>query len=247
MNRTVSPRAALFLLSAAAAVTLLISSSSPVASATAPVTVRIEGPTHTLLQATAVRLSSAAVVKNGVKADSCSGTSAAGALEDATSGRWVGTWSASFKAYLVTGVESVSFPSSGAEFWAFWVNDKPSSLGICGYDPKPGDSLLFFPDCYGKKCPPNAGVLGVKAAASTVLGKPLTVTVTAYSDAKGASSPKAGATVSGGGASARTGPAGTATLTFAHAGRVTVKATAPHAIRTETSICVAASAGGSCG
>jgi hypothetical protein len=247
MHRIVSPRAALVLLSAATAVALSVVPSSPVASATAPVTVRIEGPTHTLLAATAVRLSAAAVVKNGVKADSCSGASAAGALQDATAGRWAGSWSASFKAYLVTGIESVAFPSSGGEFWAFWVNDKPSSLGICGYDPKPGDQLLFFPDCYGKKCPPNAGVLGVKAAASAVVGKPFTVTVTAYSDAKGAPSRKAGARVSGRGASATTAADGTASLTFAHTGRVTVRATAPHAIRTETSACVAAKAGGSCG
>jgi hypothetical protein len=247
MNRTVSPRAALYLLAAAAAVALLIASSLPAASASAPVTVRIEGPAHTLLLATAVRLSSTAVIKDGVKADSCSGTSAAGALQDATAGRWAGTWSKSFKGYLLTGIDGVSFSSSGAQFWAFWVNDKPASLGICGYDPKPGDSLLFFPDCYGKKCPPNAGVLGLKAAALAVVGKPFAVKVTAYSDSSGAPSPKGGAHVSGGGASATTSAGGTAALTFAHSGRFTIDVTAAHAVRTEASVCVAASAGGSCG
>jgi hypothetical protein len=247
MNRIVSPRAALFVLAVAAAVALLIASSLPAASASAPVTVRVEGPGSTLLPATAVRLSSAAVVKDGVKADSCPGTSAAGALQQATAGRWVGTWSKSFKGYLLTGIDGVSFPSTGAKFWAFWVNDKPASLGICGYDPKPGDSLLFFPDCYGKKCPPNDGVLGLKAAATAVVGKPFAVKVTAYSDAKGAPSPKSGARVSGGGASATTSATGAATLTFAHSGRVTVDVTAAHSVRTEASVCVAASAGGSCG
>ena len=81
-------------------------------------------------------------------------------------------------------------------------------VGICGYDPKPGDSLLFFPDCYGKKCPKNAGVLGIKAAAVAVVGRPFAVSVTAYSDAKGTPSRAAGATVSGGGASAKTGAGG---------------------------------------
>ena len=246
MNRTVSPRAALYLL-AAAAVALLIASSLPAASASAPVTVRIEGPARTLLAATAVRLSSTAVVKDGVKADSCSGTSAAGALQDATAGRWLGTWSKSFKGYLLTGIDGVSFSSAGAQFWAFWVNDKPASLGICGYDPKPDDSLLFFPDCYGKTCPPNDGVLGVKSAATAVVGKPFAVRVTAYSDAKGAPSQKDGAHVSGGGASATTGASGTAALTFAHRGRFTIDVTAAHSVRTEASVCVAASAGGSCG
>ncbi|HEX4034732.1 MAG TPA: DUF4430 domain-containing protein [Solirubrobacteraceae bacterium] len=246
MNRIVSPRAALYLL-AAAAVALLIASSLPSASASAPVTVRVEGPARTLLAATAVRLNSAAVVKDGVKADSCSGTSAAGALQEATAGRWVGTWSKSFKGYLLTGIDGVSFSSSGGQFWAFWINDKPASLGICGYDPKPGDSLLFFPDCYGKKCPPNDGVLGIKAAATAVVGKPFAVKVTAYNDAKGAPSAKSGAHVSGGGASATTSASGAATLSFAHSGRVTIDVTAAHAVRTEASVCVAASAGGSCG
>ena len=41
---------------------------------------------------------------------------------------------------------------------------RPASSGICAYTPKSGDSLLFFPDCYGKKCPMSAGVLGAKAA-----------------------------------------------------------------------------------
>jgi hypothetical protein len=50
MHRIVSPRAALVLLSAATAVALSVVPSSPVASATAPVTVRIDRPTRCLRQ-----------------------------------------------------------------------------------------------------------------------------------------------------------------------------------------------------
>jgi len=217
------------------------------ASAAAPITVRIEGTTSTLLPTTVVRLGSAKVVKNGVAADSCSGASAAGALEVATHGNWKGTWSASYKSYFLSSIDGLGFPSTGAKFWAFWVNDAPATLGICGYDPKPGDSILFFPDCYGKTCPKNNGVLGVRAAAVATVGKPLTVTVTAYSDAKGTPSAAAGATVSGGGVTATTAAGGTATLSFAHAGRVTLKVSAPHALRTEAAVCVQSAGAHTCG
>jgi hypothetical protein len=223
------------LLAATLATVLLTSQASAGAAA---VTVRVEGTKTTLVVATAVALPSARVTKNGVAADSCAGTSAAGALQLATHGDWAGSWSASYKAYFVTGIDGLSLPSSGAEFWSFWVNDAPASEGICSYDPKPGDRLLFFPDCYGKSCPKSAGVLGAKAPALAVVGKAFKVTVTAYSDAKGTPSKAVGASVSGGGASATTGADGTASLTFTHAGAVTLKVSAPHAIRTEASVCV---------
>ena len=45
------------------------------------VTVRVEGPKQTLLAPTSVVLSGGTIVKDGIAADSCSGLSAAGALE----------------------------------------------------------------------------------------------------------------------------------------------------------------------
>jgi hypothetical protein len=213
----------------------------------ARVTVRVEGPHSTLLHTTTVRLGSAAVIKDGVAAERCSGSSAAGALELATHGRWSGTWSKSLKGYFVSAIDGVTFPSTGAEYWAFWVNDAPASQGICGLDPKTGASLLFFPDCYGKSCPKNNGVLGIAAPTVAHAGKPFTVTVTAYADSNGKPTPAAGAAVSGGGASATTGAGGTASLTLAHAGPVTLRVTAPHAVRTEATVCVESAAVTSCG
>jgi hypothetical protein len=219
----------------------------PAAAATsAAVSVRVEGSKATLVASTNVVLTANKVVKNGVAADSCPGHSAAGALELATHGDWSGTWSASYRSYFLTGIEGLTFPSSGAEYWAFWVNDAPSAAGICSYVPKRGDSLLFFPDCYGKSCPKSAGVLGAKAPAVALVGKTVVVTVTAYSDAKGTPSPAAGATVRGGGVQARTGSGGTATVSFAHAGEQQLEVTAPHAIRTQTSVCVETAAAKKC-
>jgi hypothetical protein len=248
LRRRTAIAAALTLVCAAAVLTAVDGAGAAgAAGSSAAITVRVEGPSSTLIPARGVSLSSARVSKNGVAADSCVGASAAGALQAATHGDWNGTWSASFKSYFLTSIEGLAFPASGATYWAFWVNDAPSAEGICSYRPKPGDSLLFFPDCYGKSCPPNAGVLGLKAPAVAVIGAPFTVSVTAYSDAKGAPSKAVGATVSAGSVTARTGSAGTATLRLAHAGTLTLEVSAPHAVRDEATICVEAAASKACG
>jgi len=251
MHRTQRARPAFAVLAAvatlASALALTAAGSSAAATAAKPITVRVEGTTKTLLATTSVTLGSAAVVKDGKSSDSCGGTSAAGALQVATHGNWQGTWSASYDSYFLNAIEGLSFPSTGAEYWAFWVNDAPSSAGICAYHPKPGDSILFFPDCFGKKCPKSAGVLGVKAAAVATVGRPFAVAVTAYSDAKGLGSQASGATVAGGGTSAKTQTSGIAKLTFAHSGHFTLRVTKPNAVRTEVLVCVQSVAAGTCG
>ena len=207
---------------AVATATALLSAAAN-AGTSAPITVRVEGTSATLLPSTKVVPSNAKVTKNGVAADSCSGRSAAGALESATHGKWTATWSASFKSYYLTGIEGLTFGSSGSEYWAFWVNDAPSAEGICTYDPKPGDRLLFFPNCYGKNCPKGGGVLDVRAPAVAVVGKPFALQVISYSDdAKASPSMAVGATISGGGVSAKTGSSGTAKIVFKHAGTLTL-------------------------
>ncbi|MGH2849870.1 MAG: DUF4430 domain-containing protein [Solirubrobacteraceae bacterium] len=208
------------------------------AAAGATVTVRIEGTSKTLLPPTSVTLGSAAVDKDGVAADACKGSSAAGALQLASRGDWNGSFSKSLGGYLVSSIDGLTFPSTGARYWAFWINDAPASQGVCGITPASGDSILFFPDCYGKKCPPNDGVLGVKAPATARAGHPVTVTVTAYSESKGTPTQKAGATVSGDGVSAKTSAGGTARLTFTKPGRFLLQVRAPHTVRTETRVSV---------
>jgi len=239
--RRLVPACTLAALCAAAAVASAAPSAHPaVIAASAGVTVRIEGPHSTLVPATTVTLSAGTIAKDGIATDTCSSESAAGALELATRGDWTGTWSASYSAYFLTAIDGVSFPSSGSEYWAFWLNGAPASQGICGIDPKPGDSILFFPDCYGKGCPKSAGVLAVKAPAVAVAGRPITVTVTAYSDVSGSPSPAKGATVAGGGAHAKTAADGTAHITFAKPGHFTVRVSAPHAVRAEATVSVSA-------
>ena len=122
-------------------------------------------------------------------------------------------------------VDGLSLPSTGAEYWAFWVNDAPASQGICGYKPKPGDSILFFPDCYGKKCPPNDGVLGVKAPATATAGSRARHGHRLLGRRRQAQ-PGGGRTVSGAGASEKTAADGGATITFTKPGRFWLRVSA---------------------
>ena len=246
MHRTHRGRTALAALGLLAVAAIAATSAGAKAPASA-VTVRVEGSSSTLLLPTSITLKAGNVNSDGVAGHTCSALTAAGALQLATHGNWKGTWSKSLHGYFISAVDGLALPATGAEYWAFWVNDAPASQGICGYKPKPGDAILFFPDCYGKKCPPNDGVLGVKAPATVTAGRPAIVTVTAYSDAAGKPSPKAGATVTAGGASAKTAAGGVAMITFTKPGHFWLRVSAPHTTRTETSICVRSATSNPCG
>jgi len=203
------------------------------------VTVRVEGLTSTLTPPTTVTLNAGSVTKDGNAADSCSGLSALGALQDATKGSWGGSWSKSYREYLITAIDGVSYPLSASYYWAFWIDNKPAQTGACGYDPTPGTTLLFFPDYDGKsKSVVAPSVLGLSAPAQALVGKPFSVLVTSYANSNGKSSPAAGASVSAGGAQATTSSAGKATLQVATPGLVEIRASAPHTVRDETTICV---------
>ena len=246
MHRTRPGRTAVAAL-ALLAVTAFTAASAGATAAAPTVTVRIEGTTSTLELPTDVTLKPGSVDSDGVAGHTCSSLTAAGAIELATHGNWKGTWSKSLHGYFISAADGLALPSTGARYWAFWVNDAPASQGICGYKPKPGDSILFFPDCYGKKCPPNDGVLGVKAPATVMAGSPTSVTVTAYSDAAGKPSPRVGATVAGDGVSAKTAAGGAATITFTKPGRFWLAVSAPHTERTEARICVRTATSNPCG
>jgi hypothetical protein len=214
------------------------------------VIVRVEGINETLVAPSEVTTTTARVIKDGEHA--CPGTSAAGALQLATSGNWNGAWFNGLGYSVETiGGESHQFEAGASAnyFWSFWVDNKPANAGVCGTELEPGDSILFFPDCFSESggCPPSPNPLGIVAPATAVTGSPVTVTLTSYANATGAPSPAFGATVKGGGASANTDASGNATLTFANSGTVTLQASAPGSVRTETTVCVHNGDDGTCG
>ena len=200
----------------ALAVTALAAPFAHAAGRPANVTVRVEGPAATIADAQ-VRTTAAPVKKDGEHA--CSGTSAAGALQLATKGRWDASYNASF-GYFLTGVGGVA--PSGNDYWVVWLNGRSSMTGLCDTELQNGDELLLFvctptPDFSGCSNRPLA-IVAPRGKRATP-----TVQVVAYGP-DGSTTPVAGATVSGGKKAVRTGADGRAKVTLA-GGQSSLRAT----------------------
>lgn len=239
-----------FLGLAAATCTLAVPTHA-LAAGPAGVTVRVEGTGDTLVPRSALRTTAAAVVKDGDPTHACTGTSAAGALELATAGRWAGTWTQFKLSVDAIGGEQHLFGSG--QFWGFYVNEVPAQTGVCDAELQEGDQVLFAAQ-------PETGTPGVLSLrglpATAAPGGAVTVsvqrTVTTADPPTFTPTtvrvPAAGATVSGGGASGTTGADGTAQLTFAAPGPATVRATRAGDIRSAAeAVCVTDGAEGACG
>ena len=195
---------------------------APVALAGSPakVSVRAEAPGRTLVDTT-LTTTRAAVVKDGNAAHTCTGTSIAGALEQATSGDWAATWFNGL-GYAVDAIRGVRAPADFSAYWALWVNGRTSMTGVCDTELHNGDDVLEFlctstPDfssCTNlpldlQVVRPRRGKMEVKV----VLLK-----------GDGTSTPVAGATVQGGARPVTTGADGGATVTLRD-GQSTLRAT----------------------
>jgi hypothetical protein len=254
-RRPFRPLCGLILLALVSAASPAVAETPPAPGAPAEVTVRVVGaaPTFpTLLGLTAVTTTTNPVVKDG---GSCSGTTAAGALELATKGNWEGHWNAGFGDYELISIDGQAYPfepgASKNYFWDFWLNGEESTKGICGSQVHSGDQLLFFPGCFGPECPPAPNVLGVEAPTAAEVASPVPVTVVSHPSAGGEPVPVAGASVSSEGASGTSDSGGHVTLAFGHAGRFTLHvsaaAGAPPSVPAEASVCVHAGNDGTCG
>lgn len=120
------------------------------------VTVEVLGkaPASKVLLKRTVTLSSKPVAKFG---GSCTGMSAAGALQLATKGAWGGTWDAEYSDYEVTKIAGLNLPFESKApadwYWSFLVDGREATAGVCAVTPKSGQTVLFKPACYGKSCP----------------------------------------------------------------------------------------------
>lgn len=252
----ISPRILPVLAGALLSLYVLIGAGSAQAAGPATVTVRVIGSSgQSLLPLTQVTTTAAPVVKDGKPEDSCTGTSAAGALELATKGDWSGAWNKSF-GYGVETIEGVSYPFTQPDFWTFWLDNKSSEVGVCGAELSQGDSVLFFVSCFSEKageCPPAPNVLAIEAPSTAEVGKPTTVTILSYPNAGGEPTPAAGVTVVGGGdTNARpTNAQGQTTLIFAGDGKYTIDAIGAReglpTIPAEAFICAHEGNDGTCG
>jgi hypothetical protein len=216
------------------------------------VTVRVEGDSATLVPRTALTTTTTPVNKDGTHP--CSGTSAAGALEQATGGDWAGVWDPNFSTYSVDTIKGESHKFNSGQFWSIFLNNVPAPAGICGFELQTGDQLLLAPE-------PESGtqmnpLVLQSVPASVAPGQAFTVkvvrVVTTFPppnfNPTTTIEPVPGATVAGGGASATTGPDGAAQVTLAVRGPSGLRATASGEIRSATEpVCVTDGSDGACG
>ncbi len=225
-------------LTAAAIASALVAGPASAAS----VTVRVEGDATTLVPQTEVRTAPGLVVKDG--RNGCDAQNAIGALELATAGDWRGTFTPGL-GYLVTTVRGETHGSATETYWRLSLDGADAAAGVCDLALRDGQELVLSPASYASGATLPA-LLELDAPAAVRAGAPLAVTVVAR-DAAGTATPRAGATVTAGGASATTDARGRAELRIAAAGEAELRAEAPGAIRdTGERVCVAGPAGG-CG
>jgi hypothetical protein len=196
---------------------------APVAHAGSPakVSVRAEAPGRTLVDATLTTTRTAVVGKDGDRAHSCTGTSAAGALEQATAGDWAASWFDGL-GYAVDAIAGVRAPADFSAYWALWVNGRTSMTGVCDTELQNGDDVLEFlctstPDFSScTNLPLDLRVIRPRG------GKMVVKVVLLKGD--GTSTPVAGATVAGGVQAVRTVADGSVTVKLRD-GQSTLRAT----------------------
>jgi hypothetical protein len=144
--------------------------------APAGVTVRVEGAGATLVRTVPVTTFAGTFSKTGDPAQSCSGTSAGGALERAAGGDWGGAYD-SF-GQRVERIRGESHTFDTGRYWALYVNDRPSDVGACDRELQGGDEVLFYAACAGAAAGCFAGEpLDLRAPATARPGEPFAVQV----------------------------------------------------------------------
>jgi hypothetical protein len=225
-NRHIFPAATLFFASLA-----LTLAPAAVASSPPKVSVRIEGKSKTLLAAATVQTHSGSITRGGAPSGACPASSAQGALNVATKGRWSGKFDSNFNSYFVTKILGDTENGTKA-FWEVLVNGVASQSGACTTKLRRGDRVLFAVVSSSVAFTPP---IRVSAPSIATVGQPFKVKAVYY-NAKGKAKPLAGATVKVGSHSAHTDSAGIASFTASHTGTVKVAASKTGYIRDEARV-----------
>ncbi|MSW84016.1 MAG: DUF4430 domain-containing protein [Actinobacteria bacterium] len=220
-------------------------------SAVASMTVRIEGVTSTLVPRTTVTAGGADVAKPG---GTCPGTTAAGALERATSGDWAGTWYDGL-GFTMDRIKTQTLTFTDPTFWGFFANGVSVSVGVCQQAVQDGDDLVFAP--IPNQSDFSVTLLDLAVPAAIRPGVSFTATVTqvvndwvGYAPAGSVRrGPAAGATiVLPGGRSVTTGADGTADITLSTLAGADLRATRDGSIPSATvAACMTTGFDGRCG
>jgi hypothetical protein len=105
------------------------------------VSVQVKTLTKTLVHASGVHGEKGSITKGKTPKGKCPGSSAAGALDAATHGKWTGKYFASVHGIFITSILGVK-PKS-PDFWGVYVNGKAASAGVCALKLHAGEKLLF--------------------------------------------------------------------------------------------------------
>jgi len=197
------------------------------------VSVRIEGPRRTLLQARMVRPGSGYITRYGAPRGVCPEDSVQGALNAATRGRWGGSYSAQYQEYFITSILGVQ--ESGKQvYWEILTDNVPAQAGACQLRLHRGEQILFAPV---PASGPYVEPIGLRAPARATVGRAFSVRVVAY-DARGRAHPLAGVSVIAGSERATSNAQGLVRLTATRAGRLTIRAQRRGYIRDEATVLV---------
>jgi hypothetical protein len=182
------------------------------------VTVRVEGEQGTLLDSTRVTLPDSDTLACGT----AGAHTVADALDLATGGNWD-------RQPFTQTILGETHDNTPDDFWAEWIGSSAGYVpgqGVCNDVMKEGDEALLYATRFVS--PATHFPLDLEGLPAAVeVGKPVTVTVVSYETQDFMTvtrTPVAGATVSGGGATATTAADGTATLAFGQPGDVVVRA-----------------------
>jgi hypothetical protein len=192
--------------------------------APANVTIRIEGKPKTIVEEQQLRTTLQPVSKNGNPP--CTGTSVAGALEQAVAGDWDGDYFS--PTYFVERIRDEAYPFGATpDGWTYWVNNREPAVGMCEFELQEGDQVLFLVarcEFDGSGCAnPPVLPLELRVPATGRTDASATATVVRYAK-DGSAGPVEGATIAGDGVSVTTGADGTAQLRYPRAGTVRLKA-----------------------
>jgi hypothetical protein len=245
------------LLFAALCISFTLGGASGVAAAEpATVTVRVEGFNGvTLLPQTQVTTSTVPIPVEG---GSCSGTSAGGALYDATHGNW--EVKSETEGVSILGIEGVDLPPFGAgnyAYWALWVNNGFATSGACSEELAQHADVVFVGQCFalGAECPtsttaPDHFLTSTPPSSSVVgVGEPVSVTIGSLGTATGIQEAlPPGVTVTGLATPSNPSAQGVATLSFPSAGTYTLQARASDSVPSDPyTVCVHNGNDGNCG
>jgi hypothetical protein len=210
----------------------------------ASVSVEIEGQS---LQAAPVTVTTPGHVTKSGGID-CGGSTVVGALEAATGGDWAGT------SYTVDVIKGEAHPFGPAGSWGIYLNGKFVNDPACTASVGDGDRLLFFWSGAYASAGYAEPVL-LDAPTTAIPGQLVPVRVSETSTYFGPTnmdpgvttiSPSSGASVSGGTATATTGPDGTAQVTVA-GGPYTLVASKGNRAPARISGCATTGSDGFCG